>query len=607
MPAFVLIVAGLFSSAQNASISFYEKAKTIRDYTNHDYNKNENNNTNIVMPFFTEDFAAGIPAGWTNTDNAGSGVVWVVTTTGAYNTGAVVDEQLNPSGTSAANGYLKIDSDSAGPGSAQNASITTVAINCSGHSLVHLAFNEYFAQFGASTGVVSVSNNNLNWTTVHNAEAGLTQDSGTANPNVVDLDISTIAANQATVYIRYTYTGNYDYWWFVDDIQLYEPSAVDLQAYSIKDPGNQYTKIAFPEIAQLMLEADVKNVGLNATSGGSVSFEVINAVTLASVFQETINLSPMPVGTFQTVNPVSGFTPPYTGFFKSKITVNIAGDGNASNNVITSNPVEITDSTMARDDGTFAEILGIGAGPTEDGIAGHSFNLTNGFGWVRSITFFLKDTLTFSPAGTPLYFTMRPQLNDSTPPDPVAIATTDTLWVTNGMVPAGGAWYTLSFPGGVFYSPGLYFIGFHEASDMIPMGYANTIFTPNASWVHWNSIPSPPAINGWARAYDFGFSPSYMIRLNMVIAMGLNEQSQSNAISIYPNPASNYFTLAVNKPVTEIKVQIFDAHGRVVKTQTLNAQLMQHITTHNLKAGIYTVKITTDIGICYRKLIIAQP
>src|SRR6188768_3630065 len=94
--------------------------------------------------FFTEDFASGIPLGWTNVENSGNNILWRVTTTGASNGNVSVDTVLNNAGTTAANGYLIIDSDSAGQSLIQDAVLTTTAINCSAHGSVHLTFNQYF-------------------------------------------------------------------------------------------------------------------------------------------------------------------------------------------------------------------------------------------------------------------------------------------------------------------------------------------------------------------------------------------------------------------------------------------------------------------------------
>ena len=349
--------------------------------------------TNCVLvnaqPFFSEDFSSGIPAGWTNIDNSGNNVVWRTTLTGAFNTGTVMDEQLSQSGTSAANGYLILDSDSAGSVSTQNTDLTSVALNCTGHNLVHLKFNEYFAQFASSTGTVKVSNDNLTWVDVHAAQGGLVQDSGTANPYALDIDINSIAANQATVYIRFNYTGAYDYWWFVDDVVLYEPQPNDVAVLNVQPLNSEYTSIPLNQAVALTISGNIKNVGLNVASGGDAFLELVDVGSGLSVFSETVNLPVLNLGDIATVVPVSAFSPLAAGYYKSRISATLAGDGDTLNNVMESAAFYISDSVYQRDDNTFAGVQGIGLGPGENGTAGQSF-LVHVDANLTSVTVFLK-------------------------------------------------------------------------------------------------------------------------------------------------------------------------------------------------------------------------
>jgi len=193
-----------------------------RSFVNHANAKSPGVPSNAAI-IYTQDFAAGIPATWTITDNAGSGEVFTWTTDTSAN-----GDQLSPNGTTSANGYVLFDSDGGGQASpAEDCDLVTDAINCSGISTVFLSMNEYFLQFAASTGTVSISTDGINFTDVYSAETGLLQDQTSGNPHFVQADISSLAANQATVYLRFKYTGNWDYYWMFDDLTLFEPAAVD--------------------------------------------------------------------------------------------------------------------------------------------------------------------------------------------------------------------------------------------------------------------------------------------------------------------------------------------------------------------------------------------
>lgn len=579
--------------------SFFEAVKSKK--TGHELTRLVPVNNQVQSPpFFSEDFSAGIPAGWSNVDNSGNGVLWRTTTTGAFNTTTPVEEQLNPAGTSASNGYLILDSDSAGAVN-ENTDLTTVAINCSGHAAVHMVFNEYFAQYGASTGAVKVSNDNINWVDVHHAESGLTSDSGTANPYSLDIDISATAANQSTVYIRFNYTGANDYWWFVDDLELYEPSAIDLAASSIQKLNSEYTKIPLVQATALDLSGEITNVGFNASGVGSALMELVDVGNAVTVFSENVSLSALSPGSSQTVVPSASFAPTASGTYNSRITVALAGDVNSVNDVIESDPVFISDSTYQRDDDVYAGVQGIGFGPGENGTAGQGF-LVNTESDITSITFFLKDTFSFGASGTPLFFTIHPQLNSTTAPDGATVlAISDTLLLFDGMIPSGGAFYTLHLQGGSLHvTPGLYFIGFHEVDGLIPMGYSNNIFTPNAVWAYASSM-------GWFKPEDFGFYLTYVIRPNFgMIPDGIANVSNAQQMVIYPNPSDGVFTIGFDKSHAFKVVMVHNLLGELVYTNKINGLSKELIDVSNLSNGVYSVSLSGNGNSVYKMISVAH-
>jgi hypothetical protein len=102
--------------------------------------------------------------------------------------------------------------------------LTSTAIDCSGRSNVHLKFWRWLGveQPTYDHAYIQISNNGTNWVVVWQNN-GEVDDLTWKN---VDIDISAVADNQATVYLRwtmgstdssYTYCG-----WNIDDIQLWE-------------------------------------------------------------------------------------------------------------------------------------------------------------------------------------------------------------------------------------------------------------------------------------------------------------------------------------------------------------------------------------------------
>ncbi len=80
--------------------------------------------------------------------------------------------------------------------------------------------------------------------------------------------------------------------------------------------------------------------------------------------------------------------------------------------------------------------------------------------------------------------------------------------------------------------------------------------------------------------------------------LGVNENAIVG-LSIYPNPANNYFTVATTLNV-EKNVAIYDLLGK----QVINTTTSSEINVANLNSGLYIVKITENGATATRKLII---
>jgi len=224
---FLAIVFGHNTFAQNSDEKISSK-KWKTNYqttfsgapTSSNRNLGSPNNATVI---YSQDFSGGIPETWTITNNAGLGEVFTWATTGPQTT----PDSLLSTRTTAFNGYVIFNRGNGGQNGPVDCNLTTNAINCSGRTNVYLSIKEYFLQLASSTGTVSVSTDGINFTDVHSSETGLAQEQTTGNTHFVQVDISSIASNQATVYVRFKCIGNWDYSWMFDDLSIFEPASVD--------------------------------------------------------------------------------------------------------------------------------------------------------------------------------------------------------------------------------------------------------------------------------------------------------------------------------------------------------------------------------------------
>jgi hypothetical protein len=105
---------------------------------------------------------------------------------------------------------------------------------------------------------------------------------------------------------------------------------------------------------------------------------------------------------------------------------------------------------------------------------------------------------------------------------------------------------------------------------------------------------------------DERFSKDYMLTGsvdNLCIHNGAplaNNNLQINSTKISPNPASNFVNI-VSKNIIK-NIEIINLNGQIVLAKTCNAN-NENFNIQNLNAGMFVIKIKTEIGIEFQKLI----
>lgn len=117
------------------------------------------------------------------------------------------------------NGFALFDSDYLGTsGGTQNACICIQnPADLSNYHSTLIRFYQKFRKYQNESTFVGISTDGSTWTEFE-VNASLT--AGTLVDNMVVIDISQIADNQSTVYVRFHYTGSWEYAWEIDDVSI---------------------------------------------------------------------------------------------------------------------------------------------------------------------------------------------------------------------------------------------------------------------------------------------------------------------------------------------------------------------------------------------------
>lgn len=297
--------------------------------------------------FWSEDFASGIPATWSNVTVTGP-VDWKYTTVG--HTGDFPTAAINS--TTNGNGWIIVDSDgdNFSGGGAEDSQLTTDVIDLSGSGATDykLEFEQMFREWQADITTIRVTvDGGANWTD-YIINDGVGQ-SGTPNPDVVTLNITNaVTANPANVQIMFWWQGSWDYGWQVDDISISDIPDNDLK---VRNPvfgnGLEYYQSKLNQVQPNTFSADVTNQGLLDQTNVVLDVDVSDGSS--SVFSGTSSAVATQTPGQTDSLAVATWTASSVGSYDATYTANQdETEDEPSNNSITKS-FQVTDCIMARD------------------------------------------------------------------------------------------------------------------------------------------------------------------------------------------------------------------------------------------------------------------
>lgn len=594
----------------------------------------------IEEVLWTEDFAEGIPVSWTNT-NYDSGAnntdaMWEYRSTSStpdntigtigncIDSGAIGGEPiLSPS---ADNGFLIFDSNywdategncgdfgtgiSAAP---HNASLTTASFDFSETPYLAVEFSQFLKNFD-SVSKVQVSVGGGEFTDVF-----INQFTGTNAASPRDMrvrkNISALAGNESDVKIRFTFEGTY-YFWMIDDIQIVSLEQNNLAissplhgALDIQGPtdfedylGMQYFKYPNTNEVELVLSAKAENRGGDTQSGASLVTTLSQEGTELNLTSSGLEIvSPEEVVTFMAS---SMLLPLDLGTYDLGYTITQDQEDESPENNVTSKRIEVTESTLARDEGEadsfYVPAAGFNETPYEVGAV---YVPREAGSQLHSISAGVSSsTLTGSQCYATLYgFSIEEGVSL------VPIATSALQVVQFFHLNDFGDEQMMIFD---FDTP------IELVQDSSYLAVVGTIDTPNE--VTFSMSGEAQALTTWARFNDSGGVPNVtylsripMVRMNFdqITSVEYGIDNPEIIASIYPNPATDIAVLEYNlSQRSELLVGLFDMQGKHLEDLYIgegkqgNHQLT--INVSSLPSGFYLVRLNSELGKLEKKLIV---
>lgn len=658
-PALALVLIGADANAQ--SLQGSALSKQYNGLTRVQRDRTAPNQASILRDaFWTEDFSGGsIPSGWLTTDDSTAAPTPPVVFTWSNNPSAVgvavgsFPEYGEFEAPGASNGYLWANSDrdlTAAPSSRHMTRLTTTAIDCSVQSSVMFSMQSVIGvfQLNADTNVrVRVSTDGLTWTDFFpypNLVTGASAPPNTRwtyNPQLVYLDISSVAAFQPEVYIQLAWRGRWEYYWGIDDLALsavpdYEISLDHAFISTFGDPGGQgeleYGRIPASQLpGTLNFGASLYNFGLGEQTNVElhVDFEDEAGVPVAG-FSGSTSVGSIPYGesadAFGTLNIPSGLAP---GVYFAKFTLTgdaVDQDGLNPDDNSATRFFEVTSDVYSLD--------AIGLQPEDESLdyAG-TFSFTDNSELHFMTMYNVNSTMTV----TGLYVQLATgtiSLTDGSGSGGMTVpgdGSAEMEGFINGNVSAivtGGAGMTdpileavngarsdihivnagdvtrgtvaLVFDPPVTLSPGTYYAGVRlKGSGTVSTGTLNDAevsilddaTVPQPIWASAIYLPNDTdPSSGTERRHSYINGNAYAIRMTTSPSVGVRESAELAGINLFPNPTDGLFQVTSDR--TEVLfVEVTDALGHIVHTSSFNGT--GTIDLSKVAAGVYNVEVSS--------------
>ena len=597
----LVVVATSFAQQNDVkNTDFSDQTSKFHHYTSTD-------DVNKAVPFWTNDLSDA--SLWTMTDIANSGTQnWVIGTAvpaGSYSApmGAIAS-------TTAANGYAMYDSDALAT-TAANVQDATLAFNnsidCSAYQYVNLSFESYHRKFQDSV-FLEVSNDNINWDR-YEAHVDLDVNDASDNFELVSLNISATAGNQANVWIRFRYEGQWDYAWMLDDVSIAETpnNAASISEAVLGGWWVNYANVAggalagfdftFQTPSQLSanpysFEAVLHNDGV-APQNMVLNAEVFNDQG-TSVFTTTSNSMLLDmsynVDTFACNNT---FSPSSNGTYETRIWG--TGDSIGTDTAILMSVVN--DYTYGRDWNQASGYRGV-ARPCGGMVVGTTLDIYADES-LYAIQVHIDDE---SVVGTSIYVALYE--NDPTPnSDPIFISQSDDYVLTPADL---DNWVTVPMDGGQDLFAGTSYLaavgGIASPVDTFQVNLSGES-QGATGWIQDNGCTlGSGAFGDW-----YWLSNIPMIRMSFDPATLSVDNLIEGDFNVYPNPNTGVFTVELNNiKADDYKISVTNVLGQEVYTSasSLNIISSQRIDLSDLDKGIYILEISNSEVTISEKIII---
>lgn len=545
---------------------------------------------------WTEDFGTGVPAGWGISTTGNPLVQWYHTTDGHQSSDGTEDILS----TSALNGWMIVDSGHDGNSTSpwENTKLTSKAITTGVPfpARVKLEFQQMFRDWADDSTIVAVSPDSIVWTEylINTEVDGM----GTANPDLVILDISSAIGGADSCYIRFDWRGQFEYGWQIDDVSIAPMDNHDIGIqYPYFDHEVEYTQVPLSQVRASRFYSEIKNMGIQSENNASLHATVTSPS--GPVFSGSSVATTLGIGAIDSVHLSADFTASEWGLHTISYNVDMDSTDQYLVNNSRTKSFDVTDGTFALDNGIRGGRLSGGGtvGNFNPFLWAIAFELPNDE-IISSLTFFVDEN---SLPGANVTVLLYNASNFTT-----LFARSDYTIKLEDL----GNWVTVYFRDALAgtweynASARTYLAGVKFNGGGLPAYIGSSTNRSREQWVYeydygdaaWYTSFTVPMMR-----LNVGHDPLAGMQETMVNHFGL-QQNQ-------PNPFDGQTTVnfELDKP-SPVHFEVMDITGSKVLDKSLGIKAAgKHSLTldaSNYRAGVYFYSISTDSGRQQKKMVV---
>src|SRR5690606_30930654 len=160
---------------------------------------------------------------------------------------------------------------------------------------VAVSFESFYQEYQTQVFVEVSTNGTAGPWTQYEVHAGITDNGASANPTLVNVNISAQAGGQNNVAVRFYYTGGWGFFWQIDDFKMIEAYQNELETtwahFSSGTETNEYYAIPTSQITEITFGSWVSSNGVTSQTNTHMTANVDGGSTYTQASGQNITMN----------------------------------------------------------------------------------------------------------------------------------------------------------------------------------------------------------------------------------------------------------------------------------------------------------------------------